>query len=426
MRRSVDSTDNSLRRSFVREVAKILRSTDRLLDTERIAQLGRASGALIGREIAEIESKSQLPVWLKEELGLTEPFCPSGRFEVLTVFSARLMKCPPPQVVRAEFLPDGFQRATGSAPAVSVVSGVQGTFLLQNFLQASFVNDGYIPPMTAVANLWGWQVVRERRPVHLRGRTLICVVEGSAVFTHWMLDTLPRLRALEECGIDHRAFDNILFAATDFRFCAESLAVLGVDVNKVRARRDVGVLVSCDEFWHVTAVRNQFFADDWLYQFVNKTFKERGVRSESNRRIYISRSLAQRRKVLNETQLYPVLERYGFEVIHAETLGLRAMATLCSQASHVVAPHGAGLSNIVFVPQGGKVLELFGPHLSTEYWRICSALGHSYFCLQGIDDERRPFTKEQVDSLTFFERNARSFHVEVDTFTMALDILMGD
>jgi capsular polysaccharide biosynthesis protein len=345
------------RRVFAQEASKVLFTRSEVLETRKLAELGKSLRVLTIHELALLESQNRLPQWFVGELGLTETFVPSKNFDTRLIFSGHEYHCKPPHVLSASFVPRGFQQTGGRSPDVRLISGKDGKFLLQNFLRAAFLSDGYIPAMTDAHNSWGWQLMKDRPSCHLAGRTFLCVVEGSVVFTHWLMDTLPRFQALNEYGIDCRQFDNILFAATKSEFCKESLAVLGIDPRRVCSRLETGVLVSCDEFCHVTSVRNQFFADSWLYECLNRTFGPASGPSRSGKRIYISRSLARRRRLLNEETLYPILARNGFEIVHAERLGLRAMAALCSEASHVVAPHGAGLSNIVFLPRDGTILE---------------------------------------------------------------------
>jgi capsular polysaccharide biosynthesis protein len=389
-----------------------------------MAELGRSLGALTIREIAEIESRNRLPEWLLQKLNLVSSFPQSTSFEASTVFKGRKYRCRPPQVLGADSVPSAFQRSFGQSPDVSVISGYNARFLLQNFLQTAFLDDGYIPPMTDTTRLWGWQLVEGRRFPRLNGRTLLCVVEGSSIYTHWLLDTLPRLEVLRQYGLDFQRIDNIVFAVASADFCRESFLVLRIDQRKVVTRQKLGMLISCDEFVHVTTVRDQFIADGWLYEFVNRSFKPR-VNGKRQRRIYISRSRAGKRRLLNESRLYPILERYGFEVVRAEELGIAGMAALCGDASHVVAPHGAGLSNLVFAPKGTIVLELYGPHLSSEYWLICNQLGHQYFCLQGTANDGRRFTQECLDLMTYLQRQGGDFIIDEAQLTKALSSILS-
>ncbi|OZH55086.1 hypothetical protein AFK68_06815 [Hydrocoleum sp. CS-953] len=55
-----------------------------------------------------------------------------------------------------------------------------------------------------------------------------------------------------------------------------------------------------------------------------------------------------------------------------------------AHAKIIVAPHGSGLTNIVFCNPGTKVIELFSPHyLRYYYWHISQLLGLEHYFLIG-------------------------------------------
>ncbi|NOG52157.1 MAG: glycosyltransferase family 61 protein [Chloroflexi bacterium] len=78
------------------------------------------------------------------------------------------------------------------------------------------------------------------------------------------------------------------------------------------------------------------------------------------RRLYISRSKARRRRVLNESAVIALLAPLGFEAFTLEDLSVAEQVRLFAGAEAVVAPHGSGLTNLVF-GQGIKVIELHTP-----------------------------------------------------------------
>jgi capsular polysaccharide biosynthesis protein len=88
--------------------------------------------------------------------------------------------------------------------------------------------------------------------------------------------------------------------------------------------------------------------------------------------------------VVNESELEPILARYGFEVVEAENLSLAEQIQLFSQAEAIAGPHGAGLTNIVFAPPGCKVFELFAETcVRPMYYQLADVVGQSYWYLVG-------------------------------------------
>ena len=67
------------------------------------------------------------------------------------------------------------------------------------------------------------------------------------------------------------------------------------------------------------------------------------------RRIYISRADASYRKVANEEEVMSYLAPLGFERVVMTGLSVREQARLLQQAKVVIGPHGANMTNIIFV-----------------------------------------------------------------------------
>jgi capsular polysaccharide biosynthesis protein len=103
------------------------------------------------------------------------------------------------------------------------------------------------------------------------------------------------------------------------------------------------------------------------------------------RRLYITRRSARMRRLLNEDELLAELTPRGFEVLALEELPLLAQIEAFNHADVVVAPHGAGLTNLLFCRPGALAVELFpdlGVH-SSAFRRIATHLGLPYALFAG-------------------------------------------
>jgi capsular polysaccharide biosynthesis protein len=88
---------------------------------------------------------------------------------------------------------------------------------------------------------------------------------------------------------------------------------------------------------------------------------------EPRRLIYISRNGAeQRRQIVNEKEVYEVLQKLGFEYIRLETLGLKEKLTLFRQAKCIVSPNGAGLVMAHWAHPKTHIIEIHDPKTSGE------------------------------------------------------------
>ena len=106
-----------------------------------------------------------------------------------------------------------------------------------------------------------------------------------------------------------------------------------------------------------------------------------GDTSEEDKRLYISRGKAGKRRIVNEDDVIAVLLRFGFEIVHAEELSFEQQVRICSRARYIVSNHGAGLTNILFMQSGGSVLEMRHQEdcINNCFFTLSSALDLKYF-----------------------------------------------
>ena len=205
-------------------------------------------------------------------------------------------------------------------------------------------------------------------------------------FYHWMIAGLPNLGLLEQAGLGASP----LFAPTKHAFHRHSLEIMGVESSRVLPATRLGHVRSSRLF--APTNRGHFLtpgARDWLRgRFLPAALG--GRRAQSGRRLYITRRRASIRRVLNESSLSPLLAERGFEVLELEGLALSEQVRAFAEASHIVAPHGAGLSHLVFCEPGTRVLELGTPLRQEPYFHAIAALcGLRYLQVIGSPAGRR-------------------------------------
>ena len=95
---------------------------------------------------------------------------------------------------------------------------------------------------------------------------------------------------------------------------------------------------------------------------LNARPREAGVR-----RLYISRSDASSRRILNEDRLIPLLETYGFETVEMSKISPEEQIVHYIQSEVTLFPFGAGAAFLGFQKPGSIAIEIsperaFGPH----------------------------------------------------------------
>ncbi|TVR25574.1 MAG: glycosyltransferase family 61 protein [Nitriliruptor sp.] len=95
--------------------------------------------------------------------------------------------------------------------------------------------------------------------------------------------------------------------------------------------------------------------------------------------IYVSRQNTPRRALSNEQELEGALSSNGFKVVYAEKLSLQEQMRVFRRATSIVAPHGAGLANLIWSEQPCRVVEIFPHGMHNDcYARLAASLGFRY------------------------------------------------
>jgi LPS sulfotransferase NodH/capsular polysaccharide biosynthesis protein len=102
------------------------------------------------------------------------------------------------------------------------------------------------------------------------------------------------------------------------------------------------------------------------------------------RRLYIARSDSQARVLLNEAEIAERAERAGFRRVVLSEMPVADQVRLFAEASHILAPHGAGLTNIAFCQPGAALCELhMDRYLHWAFRRLAALRGMRYGCVVG-------------------------------------------
>lgn len=252
----------------------------------------------------------------------------------------------------------------------------------------------------------------------------VAVLSGLSghVYYHWMIDVLPRLEIMQRCGVDLAAVDYIVVNSDRAPFQRESLAALGLTPDQI---------LTSDRHPHLqakTLVVPSFpgalgWADAEAIAWLRRTFLPLATFDPHlPRRIYIQRTGARHRRVLNKAAVIEAVQRWGFVPVALETLSLREQISLFAQATAIVAPHGAGLTNLVFCQPQTRLLELVSPHyMRPEYPAIAQQLGLIHYQVLGAKLHGR-----LLRQLMYQSPVAEDLWVNREILQTALELMMGN
>ena len=110
-----------------------------------------------------------------------------------------------------------------------------------------------------------------------------------------------------------------------------------------------------------------------------------------------------------------VLARLGFELVTFESMSVFEQAALMAEAEIVLAPHGAGLANLVFCSPGSKVIELFSPsYVNVCYWILSNQCNLKYYYLMG--ENKANLGEENLSQGINPTMSSQDIWVNIDSF----------
>jgi capsular polysaccharide biosynthesis protein len=241
---------------------------------------------------------------------------------------------------------------------------------------------------------WLLDCTRMRAPRLVAGATAVAAVNLGSGYAHWLLEELPRLLSIPVGRVD-----NIVAHAAS-AWAREALALRGGRERVIAVRREqhlacaplvVPTLAAAAGAPAPGALRR-------LDEFTGALGREASFFGE---KLYFTRAGAGRRRVRDEAALWALLAPLGFEKLALEELSWSAQIAACRRARAVVAPHGAGLANLVFCAPGTRVVELFNRrYVNPGYWRLAALRGLDYRPILSAGDgsprEERAANREDI------------------------------
>lgn len=217
-------------------------------------------------------------------------------------------------------------------------------------------------------------------------------------YYHWLTESMVRALQLRKAGIDCIP---MLPSEAYFQY-APALHALGHrEVARFPAGRNAivsdPVLTTCPPSFGTTN-------PELLNEVRAKILNYYGLaNSQAEDIVYVSRRKSRGRVVLNEVEINHVLERAGARIVCFEDLDFEAQVRLMARTKCLISIKGAGLTNMMFMPPGGVVVELLPKRngifdygkarMSFRhdpcYLRLSAAMGHRYGYLLCAHDAKR-------------------------------------
>ena len=228
----------------------------------------------------------------------------------------------------------------------------------------------------------------------------------TAGYYHWVTESLPRALALK------KEFPNSipLLPSSKYLRYVESLKALGFQnvlffPDQSNVHLSDFVVTSSPARFATTSAESLVQVRDTIVSNLNL------AKASAVDIVYISRSKSRGRKVLNESEILQGISHLSPKVVNFEDLSFHEQVSLMRSTRLLVSIHGAGLTNMMFLPKGAKVLELlperrgildFNPaRFSFKhdacYLRLADSLGLNYNYMENSSTARRAQPTHMAD-----------------------------
>lgn len=206
---------------------------------------------------------------------------------------------------------------------------------------------------------------------------------GPKGLAHWYSDSLTRLVEIKDDIKDHIALVPWYYQKN--KFIAESLELFGItNVQVIEEGTKVKVpnlyvaqhIAPSGNFNHenVRKLRDFMWSKNKL-----------GLKFSLGERIYISRSRAEFRYVINDAEIMELLKQYKFSIVYMEDYDLAQKISMVYNAKYMVSIIGAAFSFVHFMRPGSSIMEFRKRNDGTNciYWALADALDINYYYQYG-------------------------------------------
>ncbi len=227
------------------------------------------------------------------------------------------------------------------------------------------------------------QVIKTGTPKFLKifpGKVIVLSQGASGHFNyaHWLFDIIPKIKLI---SIKYNISDIDFFYFSKLtKFQKETFKLLKIntkkiiDSNKYRHVQASSVYaVTHPNYFEDTIFKAHSNLPKWIVIYLRKLFLKNIKKKLSYKNIFIDRSDSHNGhcQLVNNNRVIEYLKSKNFKILKLSKFSIFDQVSIFYNCNKIVAPHGAGLANIVFCKKKTKVIELIPRnHPSRTHKRI--------------------------------------------------------
>ncbi len=210
-------------------------------------------------------------------------------------------------------------------------------------------------------------------------RFILITDEWTSNYYHWHIFALSKLLILQKKKLTENAILVLPKKYKKYKFVLPSLKKMGISSDQIIfLPRKSNIKVR--ELALLETSQQNPVAFNKLRNVLTTNIKKTNF--DFGEKIYISRQNQVLRFVENEEELIKVLEKYGFKKVIIDEFSYDEQIAISTKTKYLISPHGAGLTNILFMKENSYLLEMATKpsdnKLLTDYYKLSSILNINY------------------------------------------------
>jgi capsular polysaccharide biosynthesis protein len=262
------------------------------------------------------------------------------------------------------------------------VHGPLGTIRLDDVVVGDTMPDSQSAPRHYTQDAAGIHLNGFGRHRRLAGATLSLLTGGAENYYHWTLDGLGRLAAAGDDML--AACRYLLVPRLRHEFQSRSLAFAGLAGMEI-VEVEIGDCITAERLLVPWRPMEDYRPHPSLPRFFRRLAADAPCGPGPwPARVYVDRSASPLRRLVNEAEVMETLAPLGFIPVRLQSCPLEDQIALFRHAECIVAPHGAGLTNLVYAAAGCRIVELqMNSYVHWCFRVLAAAGGLTYDCAIG-------------------------------------------
>ena len=216
--------------------------------------------------------------------------------------------------------------------------------------------------------------------------------EKSNRFFHWHTDTLARIFNIVDLTYEYPVLvSESLLKNNYIKNSLDSLKVSYIKYDQNKVLNIETLLVAS----HTAPTGNY---NKELIQSISRELNVTDNKNSKNEyeNIWISRNKGSYRKITNENDLSNILKKFKFKIYYPEDHSFEYNQNIFSNSKIIAGLHGAGLTNMIFMKKGMKVVEIRrkDDYFNNCYFSLSSDLEHDYYYINALSDSNNFFESD--------------------------------